>query len=274
MRFPKFLRPERRKSDLDEEIAAHLALAAADKQEDGSDPESAQHEARREFGNTALIKDRTRESWGWGWLERLLQDARYALRQMRKSPGFAAAVIGTLALGIAAATAMFTVVDHVLLQPVTYKDPVRLIEIQETDGKTGAWTAPWLDIEQWMNENHSFSSIAFSAPMGGRNYLEGQDSSWEISGQEVTTNLFQILGIEPQLGQGFVSERPSFGAGKNAGTIVLSDAVWKEAFGGSRSIVGRVVRIDDKSYTVAGVMPPGFRYPAGAFQNRAAQAHS
>ena len=93
MRLPKFLRPERRKSDLDDEIAAHLALAAADKREQGADAESAQHEARREFGNVALVKDITREAWGWVWLERLLQDARYALRQMRKSPGFAAAVI-------------------------------------------------------------------------------------------------------------------------------------------------------------------------------------
>lgn len=116
MQLPKFLRAESHRQDLDDEIAAHLAMAAADKQQQGANAEAASREAQREFGNVALVKDVTRDSWGWLCLERLLQDARYALRQMRKSPGFSIGVIGTLALGIAAASTMFTVVDRVLLQ--------------------------------------------------------------------------------------------------------------------------------------------------------------
>jgi hypothetical protein len=131
MRLPRLFRAETQKSELDEEIAAHLALAAADKRDRGADAASAQQQAQREFGNPALVKDITREAWGWLWVERLQQDFKYALRQMRKSPGFAAAVIGTLALGIAAATSMFTVVDRVLLRPLPYPHPSQLFEIRE-----------------------------------------------------------------------------------------------------------------------------------------------
>ena len=243
----------------------------ADRIARGEPQEAARQAATREFGNVPLVQDVTSDLWGWVWMERLTQDCRYAVRQIHRSPGFAVVVLGTLALGIGAAAAMFTVVDHVLLQPVHYRDPERLVQIQETDRKTGSWGAPWLDIEQWMNQSHSFSEVAMSAPLGGRNYLEGQDSAWEVNAQQVSANLFRVLGIEPQLGRGFVAERPSFIAGNSAGTIVLSDAVWKEAFGGNRSIVGRVIRIDDKSYTVAGVMPRGFNYPADAFENRRTQ---
>src|SRR6185437_7796723 len=154
MSFLRFLHPERRKSDLDDEIAAHLALAAADKREQGADAETAQHEARRQFGNIALVKDVTREAWGWVRLERLLQDARYALRQMRNSPGFATAVIGTLALGIAAATTMFTVVDHVLLRPLPYPNASQLVEIHEGAPSRPIWP-PYLDVAAWRSQLHS-----------------------------------------------------------------------------------------------------------------------
>ena len=261
----------RRRDELHEEIEGHLRMAVADRVARGEPQEEARQAAMREFGNVPLVKDVTSNMWGWVWLETLAQDFRYAIRQIHRSPGFAVAVIGTLALGIGSAAAMFTVVDHVLLQPVPYRDPGRLVQIQETDRKTLERGAPWLDIEQWMNQSHSFSEVAMSAPLGGRNYLEGQDSAWEVSGQQVTANLFHVIGVEPQLGRGFVAERPSFTAGNNTGTIVLSDALWREAFGENRSIVGRAIRIDGKSYTVVGVMPRGFTYPAGAFDNRRTQ---
>jgi predicted permease len=271
MNLGRFMKAFRRKADLSEELESHLRMAVADRVARGESPAEASRAAMREFGNVPLVQDVTRDLWGWVWLERITEDFRYAVRQIHRSPGFAAAVIGTLAVGIGAAAAMFTVVDHVLLHPVPYRDPERLVQIQETDGKTGSWGAPWLDIEEWMNQSHSFSQVAMHAPLGGRNYLEGQDSAWEVNAQQVSANLFQVLGVAPQLGPGFAADRPSFTAGKNAGTIVLSDAVWKEAFGGNRSIMGRVVRIDDKTYTVVGVMPRGFTYPADAFDNRRTQ---
>jgi hypothetical protein len=119
--WKRIFRFERAKSDLDAEIESHLALAAADKRDRGATPEAARTEAEREFGNAALVKDVVRSMWGWVWLESLQQDIKSALRQLRRSPGFSFTVIATLAFGIAAATAMFTVVDDVLLRPLPYR---------------------------------------------------------------------------------------------------------------------------------------------------------
>jgi predicted permease len=252
-----------RKSELDEEIEAHRRMAIADRVARGESAEEARAATEREMGNMPLAKDVTRESWGWVRLERLAQDVRYALRQMRRSPGFATTVIGTLALGIGAAAAMFTVVDHVLLRQLPYKDASRLVILQETGPTANDYSnTPWIDLAQWRAENRSFEDIAFSTGMGGRTYLEGNTAALQVDGQEVSPNLFAMLGAKTQLGRGFVAEQPSFGAGKNAGTIVLSNAVWHAAFGGDKSILGRAVRINDVPYTVVGIMPAGFRYPA------------
>jgi predicted permease len=253
---------EVRKSELEAEIAAHLAFAAADREAAGADPATARRESRREFGNEALVKDITRETWGWLWLERLLQDLKYALRQIRKSPGFAATAIGTLALGIGAAAAMFTVVDHVLLRPLPFANPGQLVTVSET-GKAGkiAYNTPWVDIEQWIERSKSLEQFAFSTNMSARTFLFGKSAALHVHGTAISSNLFEVLGVKPALGRGFLAEQPGFGAVKNANTVVLSHAVWKTAFGGDRGILGKVVKINDVSYTVVGTMPPGFSYP-------------
>jgi predicted permease len=250
------------KSDLDEEIATHLRMAIADRVARGESAEEARAAAEQEMGNLPLAKDVTREMWGWVRMERLVQDFKYALRQMRRSPGFAATVIGTLALGIGAAAAMFTVVDHVLLRPLPYKDAARLVVLQEGGRTENYFYAPWTDIEQWRSQNRSFEDIAFSTQVRGRTYLQGNSAALQVDGEEVSPNLFAMLGAKTAQGRGFVAEQPSFGSTKNIGTIVLSDAVWHGAFGGDRNILGRVVRVNDEPYSVVGVMPPGFRYPA------------
>src|SRR6185437_1950813 len=262
MSFLRFLHPERRKSDLDDEIAAHLALAAADKREQGADAEAAQHEASREFGNIALVKDITREAWGWLWLERLLQDARYALRQMRKSPGFAAAVIGTLALGIAAATTMFTIVDQVLLQPLPLPHPSQIVTI--TEGATApnyGWGATYLDISAWRERAHSFQSIAFFSNGYGHTFIGKRSSSNLVDWRTVSSNFFQTLGVAPRLGSGLPNSQDSFASSSNSNTIVLSDATWRTVFNADPKIIGETVQMNGKPYTVTGVMPPRFRFP-------------
>jgi hypothetical protein len=126
----------KRKAELDEEIQTHLQMDIQNRKDRGESPEHARAEAMREFGNIALIEDVTRETWGWVWLERLGQDLKYALRQLRRSPVFTITVIATLTLGLGATAAMFTVVDHVLLRPLPYEGSRQLVTISEA-GKKG-----------------------------------------------------------------------------------------------------------------------------------------
>ncbi len=256
-------RSEDRKTDLDAEIESHLAMAAADRRERGATAESASAEASREFGNVALVKEITRESWGWVWLERLQQDLKYALRQLRRSPGFAASVIGTLALGIAATAAMFTVVYHVMLQPLPYKHAGRLVEIQEGGiGENEYFAAPYLDIEEWREQLHSFESIAFYGyGMNGRNFLQGNGTAIQVNFTQVSANLFSTLGVSPQIGAGFPNKPESFAKSGDTNDIVLSDAGWRTVFGADPNILGKTVHISDLPYTVVGVMPRGFFFP-------------
>lgn len=257
----RWLRFEHRKAELDAELDTHRRMAIADRIARGESPAEAEAAVNRELGNLPLAKDVARSTWGWLRLEGFVQDFRYAMRQIRRAPGFAVTVIGTLALGIAAAAAMFTVVDHILLQPTSYRDAARLVALHETDGSSREWNVPWPDLRRWIDQSHCFQQIAFVNVLGGRNYLEGAQSAMEVNGEQVSANLFDTLGVKPQLGRGFVPESPSF-ASRNAGLIVLSDVVWKEAFGRDPHILGETVRINNTPYTVAGVMPPGFQYPA------------
>jgi predicted permease len=258
----------KRKQELAEEMQSHLAMAARDELARGKTADEARYSALREFGNVLLLKDKTRETWGFLWLERLLGDIQFSLRQIRRSPVFAVTVIATLALGIGAAAAMFTVVDRVLLRPVSYQEPGRLVAIGEGDHKgAAAWRSPWLDIEQWIKQSKSFEQIAFSTEMSGRNYLETKNAAFQIHGERVSSNLFAVFGVQPSLGRGFLSAAPSFVAGNNSGALILSDAVWRQAFAGDPHILGQEVKINDASWVVVGVMPRGFRYPAGSVAN-------
>ena len=262
---PLFGSFERRKREIAEELGAHLRMATQEFTERGMKPEEARASAIREFGNVPLVEDIATEMWGWLWVDRLLQDFRYALRLMRRSPGFAATVIGTLALGIGAAAAMFTVVDHVLLRPLPYPDAAQLVAIQEHGIKDpGQSGAPWLDIEQWMTRSRSLGQIAFFNGMAGRNFLEDSNGGgMQISAEMVSPNLFATLGVSPALGRNFLAEPVGSAASKNADTVILSDAAWTAAYGGDPRILGRNVKINNKSYLVVGVMPPRIEIPFG-----------
>ena len=263
MSVRKLFQSEDRKQDLDEEIASHLAMAAADRRARGVDTDRANAEAVHEFGNVALVKDVTRDSWGWTWLERLRQDCRYALRQIRRSPGFATAVIGTLALGIAATAAMFTVVDHVLLQPLPYANAGLLVQIVEGGLGTDSWYGQqYLDIAAWREQLHSFESVAFyGSGVNGRSFLQNNGSAVQVEFTRVSANLMPTLGISPQLGPGLPQAPESFAKSSTASDIMLSDAAWRTLFNADANIVGKTVHMNDQPYTVVGIMPRGFFFP-------------
>jgi predicted permease len=250
----------RRYEDLAVSIEEHITEKTDELVAGGMSRKDAERASRRAFGNRTAITERSREAWQWPVIESLWADVRYAARQMRRNPGFAALVIGTLALGIGSATALFTVVDHVLLRPVAYKDAGRLVEILKSTNTNpaGATTPEWPDIEQWTRQSRSFASMAYWTGMGTRNFLVNRPTSVEIAGERVSTNLFETLGVRPEIGQDFGSERAG---GKDAGTVIINDALWRAEFGADNRIVGRAVQINDKTYTVIGVMPPGFKFP-------------
>jgi predicted permease len=270
MRLPR-IRFAKQRDELSEELRAHLRMAMADRMECGESEEEARRNAVRELGNIPLIEDVTREMWGGVWLERVLQDVRYALRQLRRAPGFAVTMVVTLALGLGAAVAMYTVVDRVLLRPLPYRDAGSLVQISEIgkDGTQG-WGNMFLDIAEWQSRSHRLQSIAFwngnGAP-GGLSYLEGKDGSIEVAETTASANLFSTLGVHAEMGRTFLEGESGSARPEDAHTILLSDAIWRNAFGADPQILGRTVKVSGEAYTVIGVMPRGFAFPFG-------QAHS
>jgi predicted permease len=250
----RWLRFGARKSELQAEIEAHLKMAVADKQAGGVYAEEAQRAAKREFGNVARVKDVTREMWGWLWLEHILHDIYYALRQFRRSPAFAATVIGTFALGIGAAAAMFTVVDHILLRPLPYAQAERLVEINVFNDRGDAALPSVANINQWRDSSRHLDRIAAYRVEENRNFLQGDHFSMQVEVTEGDSDLFDTLGVRPLLGTGF---QPT----QSANSILLSDTTWRSAYGADPVIVGKAIKINDSSFTVVGVMPAGFRFP-------------
>ncbi|HVW78978.1 MAG TPA: ABC transporter permease [Alloacidobacterium sp.] len=251
----------RKRNELDAEMEAHIQIAVEDRVARGEDAATARREVERELGNTALIKDVARESWGWVWLERLLQDVKYAWRQLWKSPAFATTVIATLALGIAAPAAMFTVVDRVLLRPLPYANAERLasIRLKRQDGKGS--DPLYLDLQEWRRWSHSFDQIGFYHWAAGRSFLEGKTSTDTVEAYYVSSNLFRVLGALPELGRDFSEGKDAFAENSEWNNVILSDSAWRQMFGADPAILGKSVKINGELFLVIGVMPRNFSFP-------------
>jgi DNA polymerase III sliding clamp (beta) subunit (PCNA family) len=253
----------KQKDELNEELRAHLRMAIVDRMERGESEEEARHDAMRELGNVPLIEDVTRAMWGGMWLERVLQDVRYALRQLRHAPGFAVTVVMTLALGLGAAVAMYTVVDRVMLRPLPYRNAGSLVKIETLTRNGGS---PLIDIEEWQARSRTLESVAFyyaddsNAHLG---FLDGRGESTQVVEPHVSANLFPTLGVHAAIGRTFLEGDGGAVREEDAHALVLSDGVWRGAFGADPHIVGRVVRVSGESFTVIGVMPRGFTFPYG-----------
>jgi putative ABC transport system permease protein len=236
-----------RERDLDREIQDHLRLEAEESGAEG---------ARRAFGNTLLVKEDVREVWGWGGMERLLQDVRYGLRQVRRNPGFSAIAVGTLALGIGANSAMFSVVDAVLIRPLPYADPDRLVMVWEDASNFGyprGTPAPgtW---QQWRRENSVFTDIA--ATRTALTTLSGDGEPEQLQGRRVTANFWTVLGAQPALGRVFTEDEDVH----NAPVAVISHGLWQRRFGGARDIIGRKIIANGSPFEIIGVMPRAFYF--------------
>jgi putative ABC transport system permease protein len=256
-----FWRRKQRNEELDEELRGHLTLETREEMEAGRSRKEAEFAARRQLGNEALIGETTRDMWGWKWLEDFVQDVRYGARTLRKNPGFTAVAVLTLALGIGANTAMFSVVDAVMLKPLPFSRPEQLVTLWRVleRNPSGRYTPSYPDFRDWKAESHSFSSVA--AFMGAGFTLTGVGEAANLNGAMVSHDLFEVLGAAPELGPGFSLEDDRSGARSGTDAVVLSHKLWQGNFGGDPKIIGRLITLDNKPFTIVGVMPPGFQFP-------------
>ncbi|MGH9767132.1 MAG: ABC transporter permease [Blastocatellia bacterium] len=185
------------------------------------------------------------------------QDLRYGLRMLAKNPGFSIVAVFTLALGIGANSAIFSVVNGVLLRPMPFEDPDRLIKIWETVPPSGQSTTSTPNLKDWREQNTVFTGIA--AYQFSSFNLRGQDSPERLSGATVSPNFFDVVGVRPRLGRAFQIGEDE--AGRNR-VALLSHRLWQGAFGGDASVVGKDISLNGENYTVIGVMPPEFRFPS------------
>ncbi len=257
---------ERRTRELADELQAHLEMAEADRIARGESPRDAAANARREFGNVGLVQEVARDEWNGAGLaaERLGQDLRFAVRMLRRAPGFAALGIVTIALGIGASTAMFSVVQATLLHPLPYPHPEQLVRIEDDLAGIGARdvgmsTPEWHDLER----SNIFTHIA--PAWFDNNNLTGLSHPQRVALQIVAPDYFVLLGMKPQLGAGFDPADPTPGFNTQA---IISDALWKGSFGADPRILGRVVQLDSDSYRIVGVMPRGFQTPSRVGEER------
>jgi putative ABC transport system permease protein len=236
---------------LSEEIESHLRMAIRDRMERGESAAEAGANARREFGNQGLVEEVTRDMWSWTWLEQFWQDVRYGLRGMRRNPGFTAVAVIALALGIGANSAIFTAVDAILLRPLAYHDPERLVVILN-QGTGPVAPANFVD---WKAQSRSFDN------MGAAELFEpdltGSDRPEKLSGLRVSADILPLLGVPPAIGRFFTPDEDRPG---NQFEVVLSYGLWKRRFGGDASVLGRHIQLDSKTYAVVGVMPAGFQF--------------
>ena len=255
MKLPLWRRKQ--KDELDEELRAHHDAAVQERIERGEPRAQAESAARREMGNTGLIAEITREMWGWASLDRLLQDVRYGLRQLRRNPGFTLTAVLTLALGIGANTAIFSAVNSVLLRPLPYRDSDRLVAVFNHEKRMGEPRNPTspFDFHQWQ-QNRVFEAMAAATPW--EPVLTGYDRPDRLDGLRASATLFQLLGAEAALGRTFREPDGEIGSHR---VVVLGHNIWQRRFGSDRALVGRTLLLDSEPYTVIGVMPPGFRFP-------------
>jgi predicted permease len=255
-------RRKRKASDFGAEIEAHIQLETERLQEQGLSYEDARTAARRSFGNVTNTQEHFYESSHLLWWDNFRQDIRYAARMLRKSPGFAAIAILTIALGIGATTAIFSVVDATLLHPLPYPHPEQLVTIQDDLPGVGAHDVG-ISVPEWHDFQRSGIFQYVSALGGGDVNLTGASEPARIRLLTIPPNYFALLDVKPQLGRSFDPEDQTPGFNLE---VLISDGLWKRAFGSDPHILGKSVRLDNDLYRVVGVMPPGFHDPGATVE--------
>ena len=250
MKFP--WKHQSKRQDLEQELQSHLQMAASDRVGRGESPEHAGQAARREFGNVALVQQVTRDQWGWRWLGDLLQDLRYGARMLRKNLGFSVVAVLTLAIGIGANTAIFGVINAVLLKPLAMEDPAKVVYLQETWQEVlgNVAVGNFFDIQR---QSASFASLSTSNNASFNLATEGAPE--RVQGELATADYFTTFGVQPILGRVFTSEEDQPG---HEHVVVVSERLWRTRLHADSSIIGQPLRVNGEPRTVVGVMPKTF----------------
>jgi len=257
-------RRKRKLDDFTSEIEAHIQLEIERLREQGLSEEEARATARRSFGNLMQAEERFYESRRWLWWDHRWQDIRYALRMLRKSPGFTAIAVLTLALGIGATTAIFSVVDATLLHPLPYPQPEQLVSVEDDLPGVGAHDVGMSEPE-WQDLQRSGIFEYVSPTWFDENNLTGSSQPERVRLLIVAPNYFALLGVKPQLGRAFNPGDHSPGLTLE---VLISDGLWKQSFGGDPHILDRSLRLDTDLYRIVGVMPQGFDAPGRTTEER------
>ncbi len=238
-------------------------MAAQDRIDRGESPAEANRAASREFGNVALVKEVTRDTWSWTWLEPLLQDVRYGVRMLAKSPLYTAIAVVTLALGIGANTALFSVVNGVLLNPLPFSDADQLVGLHENKPNFEGGSISYLNFRDWQHDNHTFEAMAIARPISFM--LSGSGPAELVLAQFVSEDFFPLLGVHPAIGRGFTLADEQVGA---APVALISAGLWERKFGRSPDILGKTLTLDARNFTIIGVIPASFHLRIIGFRER------
>ncbi len=251
---------QRQEQDFSDELSSHLQLHIDDNLRAGMSPEQARRDALRKLGGIEHTKQAHREGRTVPFLETLLQDIRYALRQLRRSPGFTVTAILMLSLGIGSSVAIFAFVDAALIKPLPYSDPNRLVDVTERAVLFPRSDLSYLDYVDWKRLNKVFSSFDIYT---GSGYLLNTPSGVEpVHAARVSDGFFRTLGIHPFLGRDFYSGEDQPGAAR---TVILSYGTWQRRFGGRKDVIGQSVTLDGAPNTIIGVLPEDFQFaPRGS----------
>ncbi|NYF53498.1 ABC transporter permease [Tunturiibacter gelidoferens] len=253
---------KKRDADLERELRSDLELEEEEQREGGVSGEEARYAALRAFGNPTLIRDQTHAVWSWSWIESLARDLRFSLRTLRRTPGFTIIAILVMALGIGANVALFTVVRGVLLKPLPFHDPDRLVMLYEAgalgDDTTDTNVVSGGMYAEWKKQNRSYSSLALA--QGIRVGLSGSGGQLpeKLRSALFSWDMLRTLGVQPALGRDFTQADDSPTAN---GTVLLSWGLWKRRFGGDPGILNQTIELDAAPFTVIGVMPAWFDFP-------------
>jgi predicted permease len=259
--FTQFFSRRRRYEDISISIQEHIEERAEELMADGMPRKQAEQAARREFGNVTLLEERSREVWEWPAFDSILADLKFAFRRLRKSPGFAATVLLTLAIGIGANTTVFSVVNGVLLKPLPYPDSEQLVSLWlNAPGAGGlASFSNGLQLSASMyftfsEQNRTFQSMGIWTPSNAS--VTGVAEPEQVRSEMISDGVLQTLDVPPAVGRWFGQADQDPHGGK---TVMLSYGYWQRRFGGDRNAVGRIIQVDAQSREIVGVMPRGFR---------------